>query len=68
YKTASLKIIEDAFLPSSGSISADGLSQSISFEAEQHADAIQRVLHGPKGSNGGLMTAIHGIRLGFLGG
>lgn len=65
-KKASLKIIEDAFLPQSGSISADGLSQSMSNDMEKHHDTIDRVLNGGKGANGGLMAAIHGIRLGVL--
>jgi hypothetical protein len=65
-KKAALKIIEDAFLPQSGSISADGLSQSMSTDMEKHYDTIDRVLNGGKGSNGGLMTAIHGIRLGVM--
>jgi hypothetical protein len=66
-KKASLKILEDAFLPQSGSISADGLSQSMSTDMEKHHDIIDRILNGGKGSNGGLMTAIHGVRLAVLG-
>lgn len=66
-KMASLKIIEDAFLPQSGSISADGLSQSMSMDMDKHHDTIDRILFGGKGSNGGLMTAIHGVRIGVLG-
>lgn len=65
-KIAVLKIIEDAFLPQSGSISADGLSQSMSLDVSKYEDSIDRILNGPKGSNGGLMTAIHGIRLGVM--
>lgn len=65
-KKASLKIIEDAFLPQSGSISADGLSQSMSNDMEKHYDSIDRIINGGKGSNGGLMTAIHGVRLGVM--
>ncbi len=65
-KMASLKMVEDAFLPQSGSISADGLSQSMSVDMDKHHDTIDRILFGGKGSNGGLMTAIHGIRLGVL--
>ena len=67
-KKAALKIIEDAFLPQSGSISADGLSQSVSNDMEKHRDTIDNILFGGKGSNGGLMTAIHGVRFGSLGG
>jgi hypothetical protein len=66
-RRAVLKIIEDFFLPTSGSISADGLSQSLSITMEGYRDMIQATLYGPKGMNGGLMTAIHGIRMASLG-
>jgi hypothetical protein len=62
-KLAVLKIVADAFLPQSGSISADGLSQSLSVDMSKYSDAIDEILNGPKGSNGGLMTRIHGIRM-----
>lgn len=62
-KKAVAGMISDAFLPQSGSISADGLSQSLSVDVEKYSDAIDLAIDGPKGSNGGLMTAIHGIRL-----
>lgn len=62
-KKAVLKVIADAFLPQSGSISADGLSQSISVDMSQYSDSIDEIINGPKGSNGGLMTKIHGIRM-----
>jgi hypothetical protein len=61
-KLAILKIIEDGFIPQSGSISADGLSQSMSSDMDKHYDIIDRIIDGPKGSNGGLMAAIHGVR------
>lgn len=64
-KKAALKIIEDSFLPQSGSISADGLSQSMSNDMEKYHDTIDRIINGGKG-NGGLMAAIHGIRLQVL--
>lgn len=67
-KKATLKVIEDAFLPQSGSISADGLSQSLSNDMDKHRDTIERIINGGKGSNGGLMTAIHGVRAAVLGG
>jgi hypothetical protein len=67
-KKAVLKIIEDAFRPQSGSISADGLSQSLSVDMDKYHDSIDRILNGGKGSNGGLMTAIHGVRVGVMGG
>lgn len=62
-KKAVIKIIGDAFLPSSGSISADGLSQSLSIDMDKYNAIIDETINGPKGSNGGLMTKIHGIRL-----
>ena len=61
-KKAVLKIVADAFLPQSGSISADGLSQSISVDMDKYSSSIEEIINGPKGANGGLMTAIHGIR------
>lgn len=67
-KEAVLKIVQDRYLPQSGSISADGLSQSISVQMDQYQDVINHTLYGDKGSNGGLMTAIHGVRVGVMGG
>lgn len=61
-KKAVLKVVADAYLPQSGSISADGLSQSMSVDTSKYSDAIDEIINGPKGSNGGLMTKIHGIR------
>lgn len=66
-KMAILKIIENGFLPQSGSISADGLSQSMSIDMKVYRDGINTILNGPPGANGGLMTAIHGIRTSALG-
>jgi hypothetical protein len=60
-KQAVLNIIEGGYLPQSGSISADGLSQSVSFDAQKFRDTIDAKLFGPKGSNGGLWSSIHGI-------
>lgn len=65
-KMAVLKIIEDSFIPQSGSISADGLSQTISTDMAKYHDVVDRILNGVEGSNGGLMAAIHGIRLGVM--
>lgn len=65
-KTAVLRIIEDSFSPQSGSISGDGLSQSVSVDLDKYEELIDRAIHGAKGTNGGLMAAIHGIRLGVL--
>lgn len=67
-KKAVLRIVQDRYLPQSGSISADGLSQSISVEMEKYQDVIDHTLYGNKGTNGGLMAAIHGIRVGVMGG
>lgn len=65
-KMAVLSTLEDAFQPQSGSLSADGLSQSISMDMEKHRDTVHARLYGPKGSNGGLFTALNGIRVGHL--
>lgn len=65
-KLAVLKIIEDGFLPQSGSISGDGLSQSMSVDMGKYEDSIDRILTGSSGSNGGLRTAIHGITMGVM--
>lgn len=62
-KMAVTSIIEDSFLPQSGSISADGLSQSMSVDLGKYHEAIDRAIDGGDGANGGLMTKIHGIRL-----
>jgi hypothetical protein len=62
-KMAVLKIINDAFLPQSGSISADGLSESISLDIDKYNDIIDITINGvDKSGNGGLMAKIHGIR------
>lgn len=66
-RKAMLKIVMDAFVPQSGSISADGLSQSMSLDFTKYGEAIDDTLFGPKGQNSGLMTAIHGIRVGGMG-
>lgn len=66
-KMAVLLIIQDGFLPQSGSISADGLSQSLSVDMEKYRDTIDSIINGPKGSNGGLMAAIHGVRAMVMG-
>jgi hypothetical protein len=58
--------VEDAFVPQSGSISADGLSQSLSVDVSKYHDAVDAILNGPPNSNGGLMTRIHGIRMGVI--
>lgn len=60
-KQAVLGAIKGAFQPQSGSISADGLSQSLTVDMAKYDETIKEMLFGPKGSNGGLWTAIHGI-------
>lgn len=55
-KSAVLAVIEDEFLPQGGSISADGLSQSLSWDAEKQREALA-----PKINR--LRDAIHGIRV-----
>ncbi len=60
-KLAITKIITDAFLPQSGSISADGLSQSMSVDVEKYSAAVDLIIDGPAGSNGGLQSKINGI-------
>jgi hypothetical protein len=60
-KLATIKIVEDGFMPQSGSISADGLSQSLSVDVSKYHDAVDRVINGEAG-NGGLVARIHGIR------
>lgn len=62
-KLAALKLLEDRFLPQSGSVSADGLSQSVSIDMDKYRDTIDHTLNGGKGSHGGLMSAIHGVRM-----
>lgn len=65
-KLAVTKIITDTFLPQSGSISADGLSESMSVDLGKYQDQIDRIIDGPeKSGNGGLQAAIHGVRLMF---
>lgn len=64
-KLAVLKLIEDTFPVGSGSISADGLSESMSVDMQKYHDIIDRVVNGA-GGNGGLMRQFHGIRLGVV--
>lgn len=63
-KLAVTKIITDSFLPQSGSISADGLSESMSVDVSKYNDLVDRIIDGgDAGGNGGLMAAIHGIKM-----
>lgn len=61
-KQAVCKIVTEAFLPQSGSISADGLSQSLSVDVSKYQETIDHIIDGPAGSNGGLQAKINGIR------
>lgn len=55
-RQAMLDVLADRFVPSSGSVSADGLSQSISFEAAKYQEEIDHKTEK-------LRSAIHGIRM-----
>ncbi|EJG5414263.1 hypothetical protein NAD41_000864 [Salmonella enterica] len=60
-KMAVVKIITDLFLPQSGSISADGLSESMSTDVTKYQEQIDHIINGQDG-NGGLMAMFNGIR------
>lgn len=60
-RLAVTKVVEDGFMPQSGSVSADGLSQSLSVDVSKYHDAVDGIINGT-GSNGGIMARIHGIR------
>lgn len=60
-KMAVVKIITDLFLPQSGSISADGLSESMSTDVGKYLDLVDNIMNGKDG-NGGLMALFNGIR------
>ena len=60
-KMAVVSMIEDAMMPGSGSISADGLSQSLSVDVSKYHESIDRIIDGPPGTNGGLRVALRGI-------
>ena len=55
-KAAVLGMIDDQFVPQSGSVSADGLSQSISMDAQKYRDMLDR-------KTDRLRDALHGIRM-----
>lgn len=61
-KMAVVKIITDLFLPQSGSISADGLSESMSTDVSKYLDTVDHIINGEPGGNGGLMAMFNGIR------
>ncbi len=58
-KMATLRILEDQYLPQSGSISADGLSQSMSVDVQKYRDIIQQRIER-------LRQSLQGQRLDFL--
>lgn len=66
-RAAVLKMIKGGFFPGSESISSDGLTQSRTVKTEDFDEEIEHALFGPKGSNGGLWTAIHGMSTGMMG-
>lgn len=55
-KMAVLRVVQDAYLPSSGSISADGLSQSMSVDMKAYHDGVDTAIDT-------LMDAMHGPRM-----
>ncbi|HHA3594122.1 TPA: hypothetical protein ACODIZ_003649 [Salmonella enterica subsp. enterica serovar Newport] len=61
-KMAVVKIITDLFLPQSGSISVDGLSESMSTDVAKYQDQVDKIMNGQDG-NGGLMALFNGIRM-----
>lgn len=55
-RMAALTLVEDLLLPQSGSISADGLSQSLSWEAEKHRELTLDKL-------AAMRDGLHGVRV-----
>lgn len=55
-KDAMLRVIDDLWLPGSGSTSADGLSQSLSWDADKYREAIGKKVET-------LRQALHGVRV-----
>ena len=58
-RLAVLNVLKDSFVPQSGSISADGLSQSISLDVDKYMDSTQQSLDR-------IRDEIHGVRLGVF--
>jgi len=56
---ALLKLMQGAFLPTSGSLSVDGLSESQSFDLSKYQDDVDARIER-------LRQSIHGIRATFL--
>jgi hypothetical protein len=55
-KMACLRIVQDAYLPQSGSISADGLSQSMSVQMDAYHDGVDAAIDA-------LTQSLHGVRM-----
>lgn len=55
-KMAVLRVVQDAYLPSSGSISADGLSESMSVDMQAYHDGVDSAIDI-------IMDAMHGPRM-----
>lgn len=58
-KMAVIRIIEDKFLPQSGTVSADGLSESVSLDIEKFKETTDKAIET-------LRQQIHGVRMAFL--
>ncbi|HET7675842.1 MAG TPA: hypothetical protein VFL54_10000 [Gammaproteobacteria bacterium] len=58
-RMAALRIIEDQFVPTSGSLSVDGISESLSTDTKKYKDIVDARLEA-------LRDQIHGIRVGFV--
>jgi len=57
-QSAALNLVEQQFLPQSGSVSADGLSQSISLDASKYRDAVEAKVKRLKDSIGGIKLMV----------
>lgn len=59
FKMAGLRLVQDAFLPQSASISADGLSQSMSIDVDKYEGHIDAAIDT-------LVQSLHGVRFAVL--
>ena len=57
-RLAVLNILKDSFTPQSGSISADGLSQSVSADLDKYQDAVDKTLDTVRDSLHGIRTMV----------
>jgi hypothetical protein len=53
---ASLSILEEQYIPQSGSVSADGLSQSVSLDMDKYSEMIETRIER-------LRQSINGVRM-----